>query len=430
MSFEMDAMRILWVVNIIFPYPAEKIAIAPQYSGGWLLAFAEGIRNLDWIKLAIATVYSGKEVKHFSDGSIEYYLLPGGRHAQFHYWKGLEKIWKSIIYGFSPDIIHIHGTEYSHSLPLFVSKEKIPTILSIQGLINPYSKHYLGGIGILDIIKNMTIRDMLKFDNILMQRARFRMRSNGELHLLRNVDYIIGRTRWDYAHVRAMNLKAKYFHCNESLREEFYESTWDIEHVERHSIFASQAVYPIKGLHFLLEAAYLLAKSYEDIKIYVAGPNIAEKNIRRPGYGKILCSLIKRYHLNGSVVFTGILKAEEIAERLSRAHTFVLPSSIENSPNSLGEAMVVGTPIVAAYVGGVPDLLTHGKEGFLYQFDEPAIMAYYIASIWNDDRLAESISHESRIRGRETHKRSANLSTLVDIYNQVLNVGQRTIENG
>ena len=48
------------------------------------------------------------------------------------------------------------------------------------------------------------------------------------------------------------------------------------------------------------------------------------------------------------------------------ADVFLLPSQSENSPNSLGEAMLLGLPCVASNAGGIPDMLADGQEGLLY----------------------------------------------------------------
>lgn len=54
-------------------------------------------------------------------------------------------------------------------------------------------------------------------------------------------------------------------------------------------------------------------------------------------------------------------------------------------PNSIGEAMQVGCPVVTSDVGGVKNLLEHGKEGFVYQFCAPYMLACYINNIFEGD---------------------------------------------
>ena len=69
-----------------------------------------------------------------------------------------------------------------------------------------------------------------------------------------------------------------------------------------------------------------------------------------------------------------------------------MPSTIENSPNSLGEAMLLGLPCISSHVGGVANMLVHGVEGFLYPSDEPYMISYYVCKLFENDNLARRFS--------------------------------------
>ena len=102
--------------------------------------------------------------------------------------------------------------------------------------------------------------------------------------------------------------------------------------------------------------------------------------------------LIKKYSLQNNIIFTGILNEKEMKQKFLESHIFVSSSAIENSPNSVGEAMVLGIPIISSYVGGVPDMIEHKKEGYLYQPDAPYMLAHYIDLLFSDDDTCELIS--------------------------------------
>ena len=91
--------------------------------------------------------------------------------------------------------------------------------------------------------------------------------------------------------------------------------------------------------------------------------------------------LIKDINVQENVIFTGTLTADEMAARTAKSHVVVIPSSIENAPNSLAEAEIVGTPTIASFVGGNMDMLKHNEEGFLYCYNEPNMLAEYIRQI-------------------------------------------------
>jgi glycosyltransferase involved in cell wall biosynthesis len=126
------------------------------------------------------------------------------------------------------------------------------------------------------------------------------------------------------------------------------------------------------------------------------------------------------------VVFTGILDEKQMCERYLKSHVFVCPSSIENSPNSLGEAMILGVPCVASDVGGVIDLLTHREEGFVYQTDAPYMLAHYVCEIFANDDLALQFSKKARIHAIKTHNKEENTKRMMEIYREI--IGQ-SVEN-
>ena len=417
-------MKVLWCTNIILPDAAKRLGIKPLPYGGWMVALAKDISRCDNIRLAIATVYDGNKILSFEENNIKYYLLPGGVKAKLRYEKKLEQRWAEVISDFSPDIIHIHGTEFAHSLALMKVCKEIPVVVSIQGLLTVYSRVYYGGMEIKDIILNRTLRDNLKLDGLIEQKYKFEKRAIYERELLRSVHHVIGRTTWDYANVKAINPNVKYHFCNESLRDEFYNVKWDISFIKRHTIFTTQAVYPIKGVHFLLEAVALLKRDYPDVRVYITGPNIIDRSsiksrLRLTGYGKYLLKLIRHYNLESNVKFMGEVDAGEVASYLAKAHVFVLPSAIENSPNSLCEAQLVGTPCVASYVGGVPDMVKHGVNGLLYNYSEPAILAEMISRIFNSDDLALSLSTNAIKTASQRNNRQKNLLTMIQIYYEI-----------
>mgnify|MGYP005770935627 CR=1 FL=1 len=416
---------LLWIVNTIFPYPAEKLGMKKTSFGGWLNSLFGTLRKSENFELAIATVYNGKNMQKMDDGQVIYYLLPGA--PALKYDKKIEKYWKFINEEFKPDLVHINGTEFAHGLAFINACPNVTTVTSIQGLVSVYADVYYANIPVKDIIKNITFRDIVKNDNIIQGRKKFIKRGKNEIEILKKTNAITGRTIWDYSNVQAINPNVKFYWSNRILREEFYQSKkWDISNMERHSIFSSQAGYPIKGLHYMIEAARILKREYPDIKVYVAGQNITKSDtikekMRLSDYGKYIRGLIKKYKLEENVVFTGMLDAQGMVDKLLNSNVFVQTSAIENSPNSLGEAMLLGVPCVASYVGGTCDMLEHKKEGFLYTYTEPAILAEYIKRIFENDKLCMKFSKNAINKANDTHNKERITQETIDMYNDILN---------
>ena len=99
-----------------------------------------------------------------------------------------------------------------------------------------------------------------------------------------------------------------------------------------------------------------------------------------------------------------------------KANVFVSASSIENSPNSLGEAMLLGVPCVSSRVGGVHNLMEHGKEGYVYPADEIYMLAYYICDLFGDYKKACEFGKRARHHAMKTHDPILNRERLADIY--------------
>src|SRR5690606_18797557 len=108
--------------------------------------------------------------------------------------------------------------------------------------------------------------------------------------------------------------------------------------------------------------------------------------------------------------------AEEMVKEYLNCHVFICPSSIENSPNSLGEAQLLGVPCIASYVGGVPDMVEQEKTGLLYRFEEVEMLAQSIKRIFTDDSLAQKLSENGMVAASKRHDRHANMNQLLKIY--------------
>lgn len=101
-----------------------------------------------------------------------------------------------------------------------------------------------------------------------------------------------------------------------------------------------------------------------------------------------------------------------------RANVFALPSTIENSPNSLGEAMLLGVPCVAADVGGVTNLMRPG-EGYVYQSTAPYMLAHYIMAVFAQEEGAQQMGQLAREHALRTHDPEQNLETLLKVYQEI-----------
>ena len=406
-------MNVVWLCNIVMPKACEILKIKQSALGGWMTGLYKSVSEKNRLYI-ISPCAEVREIVSFCDNNVTFYVIP--KRGSVENQNNFENILKNIDF----DVVHIWGTEYNHTLDMMKVCKKLgvldKTVISIQGLCSVCAKHYCSGLP-YKILHRYTIRDIMKKSNINKAKKRFEKNGDLEVEALKMSKHVIGRTDWDRACTEQINPDVNYHFCNETLRPTFYANRWNFEDCEKHSIFLSQGNNPIKGLHFMIEALLILKKTYPDVKLYVGGLNLVNRGWKISYYGKYIRNLISKYDLQENIIFTDTLNEEQMCQRYLKSNVSVLSSVIENSPNSVGEAMLLGMPVVASDVGGVKNLLQHEAEGYIYPHDEPYMLAYYIKKIFEDSDSAKTMGEKARQKALKIHDREKNLLRLMEIYN-------------
>ena len=415
-------MRILWIVNIVFPEAQELLTGKGvlSSSGGWLLGAAKALTNQPNIELMVASPSPAVDnLKILQGEKIRYYLFPLGKGNQKRNSE-YRQYWRNIHDQAQPDVIHIYGTEFSHGLAYVDECGAKNVVVSIQGLTSEIAKYYSLGLSKLQIIRHLSFGDLFR-GSILREVRKFKERGKVEEELLNKVEHVIGRTKFDQSHVWAINPIINYHFCNEILRDEFYTGRWEYSACNPQTIFFSQGNYPVKGLHFMIEALGIVKMHYPSVKMYVAGNDITTcRNTLRgvysySGYGNYIKHLIRKHGLQNNVVFTGPYTASQMKSALLRSNLFVCSSTIENSPNSLGEAQILGVPCIASFVGGIPDMITNEQCGSLYRCEDVIALAYKICDVLETSKDFDNTHMVDTARKR--HDPTINTEGLINIYN-------------
>ncbi len=417
-------MKVLWITNILFPDICEYLGKKTLVVGGWMHSSLSAIREIDdSIHFAVASIYKGKTLLEKNINGVTYYCIPyKSEHPPIEYESALENYWIEIKKRFQPDIVHIHGSEFQHGLAYIRACGNENVVLSIQGCVSAIRRYALGGIEYEEWKKNRSFHDIVKFINPRKQiLSNFNKRSEGEIQYFKVLNYVIGRTDWDRIHALAINPKLHYFFCNETLRPAFYGPKWKGNNCIKHSIFLSQGSNPIKGLHSMIKAFPYILQYYSDAKIYVGGGNPIHPDWkRRSTYGNILLSLLEKTKTKQKIYFCGFLNEKDMVKMYLSSNVFVCPSSIENSPNSLGEAQLLGVPCVASYVGGIPNMVEDGKTGLLYRFEEYEMLAAQICRIFNNLELANYLSDREKETAAVRHDKQINARQSLNIYYKII----------
>lgn len=414
-------MKLLWLCNNAPGVVRSHISGKPVGGVNWVDHVLSGLRCGGF---TVRILYRGTGEPGVIDETCSYAAI--SETPAHIYVPELEKRFREEIRTFQPDVIHSWGVEYHHALAMVNAAEaegKLShMVASIQGLCRFLAEHYTDGIP-EKVCRRSTFRDLIRRDNILQQQEKFVLRGRLETKTLEKLRHVIGRTDWDHACALSVNPDIAYHFCNETLRESFYEGQWQYDRCVKHSIFASSCAYPIKGFHYLLEAFAQVVKTYPDATLAVTGgsflPAGLKGKLRQSSYEKYLAALARKYRLEDRLVFLGHLSAEKMKQAYLDANVFVLPSTLENSPNSLGEAMILGVPSVAADVGGVRNLMNHGMEGRIYESGDVKALAENILQLFALEDKAAALGKAAADHAMQTHDPEKNLRDLMDIYLEI-----------
>lgn len=416
-------MKIAWLINIVMPEVADRLGLWKTSLGGWLIGQLNGIKETNNELHIISVSKDITELQKIKIDNVHYYLIPDGKDTS------LEKSLSNVLSEMEYDIFHIFGTESSASYVAAKISDSKRTVVSIQGLVSMCAKHVGDDIPEYYYRKTLLKRFGKKVLNVsIIEDDAIRLSKNGEREkqIIKGARHIIGRTTWDRACVYQINPDADYYVCREILRESFYTDKWSFDNCEKHTIFLSQSASPIKGLHRVMEALPLVIEHYPDTQVYIAGAPLSDFSRRGKlkgkmveyfcGYQGYIEKLVRENGLYGRLHFLNYLDENEMRKQYLKANVFVLSSSIENSPNSLGEAMILGVPCIASCVGGIQDMLHAPSEGFMFPADEPYMLAYYICKIFESKETAKSISEKARNHALLTHNIKENTKDLLEIY--------------
>ncbi len=442
-------MRVLWVCNIMLPRIAEKLGQEVNNKEGWLTGLMEAVlahnaSDLEnMVQLGIAFPIA-KRQEFLQDALVinEDYDVPfyGFRENVLmaeQYDMSLEEDMKRILEAFKPDVIHCFGTEYPHTLAAIKCFDRPEcTLVGVQGLCRVCAKGYMANLP-RKVTKSITFRDVIRRDTLPIQQQKFEDRGQWELAAIQGTGHVTGRTQFDKYWTAKWNPRAKYHAMNETLRREFYTGSWSKEACCPYRLFFSQGDYPLKGLHYMLLALPKILQKYPDAEVYVAGNSLLrgkglKGRLKISAYGIYLERLISEQELEGKVHFLGRMTAAQMKEQFLMSHAFVCASSIENSPNSLGEAMLLGVPVITADVGGIPTMITPEEgtmfEGFRIEKaeDETELeaiserLAEAVCSVFAEEELTLAKAQKAKLHARKTHDGVANNKRLIEIYQEML----------
>lgn len=417
-------MKVLWVSLVKFPPLCKHLGETAPAHCGWMYSSAKAmLEAMPDVQLGVIVYSYGKKYELYEIEGVTYYLVPTKRMNRTS--RRQIDACRKAIQNFNPDLIHIHGTEHSLAKAVCVANNRrVKIIANIQGLAGPYMRYADGGLSLWDKWTNITLLDFYRGTFLLNAKRGFKDRAECERYVLTHITDIVGRTQWDRDHVMTVNPKLHYHFMNETLRDSFYKMpVWKYNLCRQHTIFVSNSGSPLKGAHQMLKALPIILHSYPDTVVNFCGSSVMSSHFKDilhfQGYHLYLRRLVKRLHLQEHVRFLGSLSEEQMKQQFLDANVYVMPSAIENSPNSLCEAQILGTPVVASYCGGTPTLLTDGQTGYFYRYEEYEQLAQLVIRLFGQGDFTSLSSAEIEVAFNR-HNREKNANRLAEVYHDIM----------
>lgn len=419
-------MKILWFTNT--PSLASDYFEFKGKGGGWLQGLEKAITKDNNIELAIA-FHNFSSKNSIQIGKTQYFpiknkenLFPKNFNKHIFYLNEKQYLneYIEIIDNYKPDIIHIFGTEMSYSRILDYTN--IPTCIHIQGFISDCKNYFLNNnVSSFDLFFHSGIKKILAANTIYHTYKLFEKVGKRELNQLSKCKFYLGRTDYDAKYISKHAPDATYFYCSEILRDDFYYADkWIFSTKEKLVLLTTNNGEVYKGIDIILKTAQLLKNSGLNFEWRIVGINKYN-----PGL-KIFERKLKISHNDVNITLLGTLNSNELIKELQNSSFFIHPSKIDNSPNSVCEAQMIGIPTIAINTGGLSSLIAEDINGWLVSESSEDLYNKIINIIKVESKLI-SVSKNAIDTAEKRHNINSILQDLNNVYKYIYEYNYRNI---
>ena len=152
-------------------------------------------------------------------------------------------------------------------------------------------------------------------------------------------------------------------------------------------------------------------KDIPDSRLKIAGTGPEKDNIVK---------FIKDNNLEKQVELLGFVEPKNIRDYIKKCSFVVVPSIwYENCPYSILETLEIGKPVIGSNIGGIPELIEDGKNGYLYTYNNYEELVDKIKKLYKNDVLIEKMSNESRKKYLHNFSSDIYYSKIMELYHSV-----------
>lgn len=384
---------VVWLTNIPLADVCVELGLDIRGSGFWMDSLLREILALDKFEFHVITTHAISAVQEFERGGVKYYVIPEKLPIDYYFPpKELFSAIGALLQRINPDVIHVHGSERAFGLACATPRWRSRTLVTLQGILLEYRKRPFGALSTLESVGMVLSTDLILGRGVIWQWLMYHVNAQRERKIFQAGFLYGGRTAWDEACLKQQAPSALYTWCGEVLRPSFYNRTWRADRCVVGRIFFSNGADPRRGVEVLLKAVARVSIEYPFVTLRIGGHPPSPKT----AYGRFLLHMASKLKLGDRISYLGYLSEHEVATELEASNVFVLPSVLENSPNSLCEAQMVGCPVIASRGGGVPSLVQDGTTGLLFECGNERALAQSISRILADAELSNELSTQGR----------------------------------
>ena len=389
-------MKIAWLC----PYNITKGSISSikvnAHTSSWIMNLSqELLKNIN-NELHIITI-SSKIVNYqrIQENNLHIHIVPSGIpfiRKGYPWWFPVPQLTSyarvsrkilQLLNSIKPDVVHAHGTEGPYGL--IASRCAFPAVISIQGIIEEY---YM-------------------FDKNLS----FRLQIPIERKSICNNRHFGCRTDWDKNHILQINPSAIVHYMPEAIAYPYFENTWKA--YANHDVVFVGNIIPRKGLQVLFKSIAQLKHNYPDIRLHIIGGS----------YGNFIHKLRQlaiELKITDNLLWHDKMNPQQIAGIMTESAIYVLPTYIDNSPNSLAEAMAIGMPCIASDTGGIPSMIQDGHDGLLATTGDEQSVAEKIHLLFENSNRMHSLAANAKKTARKRNYPPDVAAITMQVYKDLL----------
>lgn len=166
-----------------------------------------------------------------------------------------------------------------------------------------------------------------------------------------------------------------------------------------------------KGFTYLIGAMPHILKEHPETKLILVGDG---------AYKRFLQDYVRKLRIQNSVLFYGNMPREKLFHLYARAQLYVQPSLYEPLGNTILEAMASEKPVIATNVGGIPEIITHGKDGLLIKPHSSLQIAQATKLLFSDASYRKNLGQNAKAKVKTHFSWESAAKKTLQIYEELL----------